>query len=70
MVKKVAFSPSQPRRAKTRRFHGQGRRMQGADRVPEGATVVVSGAYTAVREHDNGPRTPLADFFNIPTQTR
>ena len=23
------------------------------------------GAYTAVREQDKGPRTPLAAFFNI-----
>jgi len=23
------------------------------------------GAYTGVREHDKGPRTQLADFFNI-----
>jgi hypothetical protein len=24
------------------------------------------GAYTAVREHDKGPRTQLVPFFNIP----
>ena len=29
------------------------------------AGPLVRGADTVVREHDNGPRTPLADFFNI-----
>jgi hypothetical protein len=26
---------------------------------------LAGGAYEGVREHDKGPRTPLADFFNI-----
>jgi len=27
------------------------------------------GAYDTVREHDKGPRTPLADFFNTPSSS-
>ena len=27
--------------------------------------ALARGAYTGVREHDKGPRTQLADFFNI-----
>ena len=40
----AAFSPAQPRRAKTRRFRGQGRKLSGdgvhAWYVPQGVTVV------------------------------
>ena len=32
--------------------------------------ALARGAYTGVREHDKGPRTPLADFFNILLGTR
>ena len=34
------------------------------------AGPLARGAYTIVREHANGPRTPLADFFNIPPYGR
>jgi hypothetical protein len=36
-----------------------------AYRVPKGATVVAKRSVHVVREHNKGPRTPLADFFNI-----
>ena len=37
---------------------------KGASSKAEGPSA--SGAYTAVRERDDGPRTPLGPFFNIP----
>ena len=45
-------------------FLEQGRSM--AYRVPEGATAVGARNVHGVREHDKGPRMPLADFFNSP----
>ena len=52
--KKVTFSPAQPRRAKTRRFHGQGLncllRPAGRDpcacQVPQGVTIVLRAERT------------------------
>jgi hypothetical protein len=40
---------------------------QDVQKGPSGkaAGALARGAYTGVREHDKGPRTPLADFFNI-----
>ena len=65
MFKKVEFSPSQPRRAKTRLFHGQGLNylLCPAGRHP----CLVCGAYAAVREYVKSPRTPLVAFFNFPS---
>ncbi len=40
-------------------FLGQGRSR--AYRIPERATVVAKQSVYGVREHDNGPRRPLAD---------
>ena len=37
----------------------------GGARSSKAAGPLARGAYTGVREHDKGPRTPLADFFNI-----
>ena len=34
-------------------------------RSSKAAGPLACGAYTGVREQDKGPRTPLADFFNI-----
>ena len=52
-VQKGPFFPSQPQRAKTRLS------------TDKAAGTLARGAYTGVREHDKGPRRPLADFFNI-----
>ena len=38
----------------------------GGARSSKAAGPWAGGAYTVVGEHDNGPRTPLAGFFNIP----
>ncbi len=35
------------------------------DSSSKAAGHLARGAYGSVREHDKGPRTPLASFFNI-----
>ena len=37
----------------------------GGARSSKAAGPSVRGVYTGVREHDKGPRTRLADFFNV-----
>ena len=54
----VGFSPSQPRRAKTRFASGKA------------PGLMMRGAYTAVREHGKGPRTQLVAIFNTPTMSK
>ena len=41
------------------------RSLLGRARSSKAAGPLARGAYTAVREHDKGARTLLADFFNI-----
>jgi len=36
--------------------------------VSKAAAILARGAYKGVREHDKAARTPLADFFNTPSQ--
>ena len=74
MFKKATFLPSQPRRAKTRRFHGQGRK--GSDGGAKGASLKLATssrwasttrtravAIHGVREHDKNPRTTAGGIF-------
>ncbi|MEC4674364.1 MAG: hypothetical protein VST68_09255 [Nitrospirota bacterium] len=56
--KRPVISPALTQGRQDALFHGQGRRLVGARSV------------LGVREHDNGPRTPLADFFTGPFRWR
>ncbi len=55
--------PPKPRRAKTLLSTGKAAHclVRPAGRPP----CLARGTYTGVREHDKGPRTQLADVFNI-----
>ena len=59
MLKKVAFSPAQPQRAKTRRSAGKAAASEEPEAYPLGYV-----------EDLNDVRTPLVDFFSILHQLR
>ncbi len=50
----------------TQHFTGFSHRQQDVQKGPssKAAGALAGGAYEGVREHDKGPRTQLADFFN------
>ena len=66
--KKSAFSPAQPRRAKTRRFRGQGRESLATSRRV--SPLFDARSVLVIREHGKRARTPLAAFFNRPQRVK
>ncbi len=62
MVKKANVSPSHPRRAKTRLFHGFGRSESSIHSLCALRFTLHDSRFTGFK---SDARTKLADFFNI-----